>query len=142
MQSSASLHGQIPAARLRLIEKISAQAAKKKLRIGKVAISAFASAYYRGVAEDDLAARSVNDLVAAARAHLEFGRLRKRGTPLVRVYSPTTKRDQYASSHTIVEVVTDDMPFLVDSLGIVLSQQTLDVYLTIHPVLRIQRDRS
>jgi glutamate dehydrogenase len=137
-----TLKGQIPAARLRLIERIAAQAARKQKRIGKVATTAFIEQYYRGVAEDDLRARTIPDLAGAASAHLEFGRVRRRGTPSVRVYSPNAKRDRFSSTHTIVEVVTDDMPFLVDSLGIVFGQQGLDVHLTIHPVLRVQRDRA
>jgi glutamate dehydrogenase len=137
-----NIHGQIPAARQRIIDRIAAQAARKRQRVGKVPVAAFIGAYYRGVAEEDLSARGIPDLVGAARAHLEFGRMRKQGTPLVRVYSPVAKRDPFASSHTIVEVVCDDMPFLVDSLAIVFAQQTLDVHLTIHPVLRVQRDRA
>ncbi len=137
-----TLLGQIPVARLRLIERIAAHAAPSKQRTGKVVISDFVAAYYRGVDEADLRARQTVDLSGAALAHLQFGRIRKRGAALVRVYSPDRKRDGFDSSHTIVEVVIDDMPFLVDSLGIVFAQQDLDVHLTIHPVIRLQRDRT
>src|SRR5690242_19322302 len=105
-----STHGQIPAARLRLIERVAALAAKKKLRVGGVTVASFVAFYFRGVAEEDLRVRSNAELLNAARAHLEFGRTRKRGTSLIRVYSPTLKNDRYASTHTIIEVVTDDMP--------------------------------
>src|SRR5215471_14551243 len=108
----ARLQGQIPASRLKFIERIAAQAARKKKRVGKVPLTDFIAAYYRGVAEDDLRARAPTDLVGAALAHLQFGRHRKRDTALVRVYSPTPKRDGFASSHTIIEVVVGDMPFL------------------------------
>src|SRR5258706_4695082 len=87
--------GQIPAARRKLIERIAAQAARKQKRIGKISVPAFANDYYRGVAEDDLRARTIPDLAGAARAHLEFGQVRKRGTALVRVYSPLAKRDGF-----------------------------------------------
>jgi glutamate dehydrogenase len=33
------------------------------------------------------------------------------------VYNPTFDQDGYDSTHTIVDIVTDDMPFLVDSVG-------------------------
>ena len=46
------------------------------------------------------------------------------------------------SSHTVVEMVNDDMPFLVDSLTSALNQRDLTVYLVIHPIVRVVRDRS
>jgi glutamate dehydrogenase len=39
-------------------------------------------------------------------------------------------------------VVTDDMPFLVDSLRMVLERAGLGVRLLIHPVLEVNRDRQ
>ncbi len=59
----------------------------------------------------------------------------------MRVFNPQPERDGWASPHTIVEVVTDDMPFLVDSLAVVLGDSRLPIQLMMHPVLRIARDR-
>jgi glutamate dehydrogenase len=138
------MQGNIPAARLKLIERIAARAAAKQKRVGKIGSSAFVSAYFRGVAEEDLSARDVADLAGAALAHLKFGTTRKRSAPLVRVYSPEDRRgaEGFRSTHTIVDVIADDMPFLVDSLGIVFASLGLAVHLTVHPVLRLVRDRS
>ena len=46
------------------------------------------------------------------------------------------------SEHTIVEVVTDDMPFLVDSVTAELNRRDLTVHLVVHPILRVRRDPS
>ena len=38
------------------------------------------------------------------------------GTDVVRVVEPHTREDGWESPHTVVEIVTDDLPFLVDSV--------------------------
>ena len=67
---------------------------------------------------------------------------RKSGRSLVRVFNPEPARDGFASSHTVIMVITDDMPFLVDSLGIVCTQSGLAVHLLAHPLFSVVRDRN
>jgi glutamate dehydrogenase len=132
----------IPAARQHILDRIAARAKRAGRRDSPVPVDVFANLYYHGVAEEDLEDREIVDLAGSARAHLAFGRRRRRGETLVRVYNPESRRDGWSSTHTIVEVVTDDMPFLVDSLGIVIGQSGLGVHLTVHPVIQVRRDRS
>ena len=79
--------GKIPAARLALIEKIVAHAARTlpaRARTGR----RFVRAFFRGVAEEDLRAHAPADLAAAALAHLEFGRVRTGSRVLVELAPP------------------------------------------------------
>ncbi len=46
----------------------------------------------------------------------------------------------WQSTHTVVEIVTDDMPFLVDSVTMELNRRGLGIHLIIHPVMRVRRD--
>ena len=62
------------------------------------------------------------------------------GHAKVRVYNPQIEQHGWQSTHTIVEVVTDDMPFLVDSVSMALNRLGLLIHLTIHPVLPVRRD--
>jgi glutamate dehydrogenase len=133
------MHGKIPAARLELIEKIAARARKTRKRL-PVDAAQFIHAYYRGVSEEDLAERRIEDLAGAALAHLALGATRRRGKPLVHVFNPDPRRDGFTCSHTIVAVVTEDMPFLVDSLGIIFNQSALATHFIAHPVLVVRRD--
>ena len=75
-----------------------------------------AERYYERVAAEDLVARAVPDLFGAALAHLRLARHRAPGEPKVAVFSPTFDEHGFASPHTVVQVVTDDMPFVPDSL--------------------------
>jgi glutamate dehydrogenase len=133
--------GRIPAARQALIDRIAANARRRRRRGLPVAPDRLARYFYHGVSELDLAARTPEDLAGAALAQLELGRTRRGPRSLVRVFNPDLKRDGFASPHTVIMVVTDDMPFLVDSLGMVCTQTGLAVHLLAHPVLSVVRDR-
>jgi len=95
--------------------------------------------YYRGVAPEDLLERDPHDLYGAALAHLRFGEGRHPGHAKVRVYNPQIEQHGWQSTHTIVEMVNDDMPFLVDSVSVALNRLGLMIHLTIHPVIAVRR---
>ncbi|MEK7863637.1 MAG: hypothetical protein AAB295_10295, partial [Chloroflexota bacterium] len=133
--------GKIPAARQEIINRIAARARRTGRHGLPVAPDRFARAYYHGVSELDLVQRDVGDLAGAALAQLALGRVRRPGRPAVRVFNPDPARDGFASSHTVIAVITDDMPFLVDSLGIVCTQSGLAVHLLAHPLFNAVRDR-
>jgi glutamate dehydrogenase len=132
--------GSIPAARQHLIDEISTSARRRKPASERAALVRFVRAYYRGVDEDDLRTSTPEALAAAAAGHLAFGLRRRPGVPLVRVYDPDPERDGWASDRTVVEVVTDDMPFLVDSLAMIMNAHGVAIHLMVHPVLRVRRD--
>ncbi|HET7201884.1 MAG TPA: NAD-glutamate dehydrogenase [Steroidobacteraceae bacterium] len=132
--------GTIPAARQHMIDAIAKQTRKANVARAPVPLSAFVQAYYRGVGEEDLRQRDAESFAASAARHFEFGRVRRRGEPLVRIFNPDPQQDGWSSSCTIVEIVTDDMPFLVDSLAMVLDGAGLPIQIMVHPVLAMARD--
>ncbi|HTU95052.1 MAG TPA: NAD-glutamate dehydrogenase [Solirubrobacteraceae bacterium] len=100
----------------------------------------FVRQYYHWVPAKDLADRDQADLCGAVVAHWRTARRRERGEAKVRVYNPDRERDGWASPYTVVEVVSDDMPFIVDSVTMELSRQGCNIELMIHPVMRVVRD--
>jgi glutamate dehydrogenase len=127
----------IPAARVALIERITRAAGSGRDSLRQ----AFLRAYFRGVGEEDLAERAPKQLAKAALAHLSFGARRLAGRSLVRVFNPDPAQDGFECPHTLVLTVTDDMPFLVDSLSMAFARAELAVHLIVHPVLQVRRDR-
>ncbi|MEO9323126.1 NAD-glutamate dehydrogenase [Nocardioides sp. C4-1] len=98
-------------------------------------------AYYRHVPAEDLVDRSDADVYGALASHYKLAAERPQGTAQVRVFTPTPAEHGWsASGHTVVEVVVDDMPFLVDSLTMELSRQLHDVHLVVHPSFDVVRD--
>jgi glutamate dehydrogenase len=132
--------GKIPAARLALIEKIVARAARDVPKNSRALAADFLRAFFRGVAEEDLRAHRPRDLAAAALAHLEFGRQRTAQRVLVDLAPPLDTEAPTASHRALLRVVGPDMPFLVDSISIVFSQMNIGVHLIVHPVLGVRRD--
>ena len=102
-------------------------------------VLAFVTGYFAGVSPEDLAERKADDLYGAAAAHLNLARRRAPGTPKIRVYNPQVEQHGWQSTHTIVEIVADDMPFLVDSVRMVLNRRGYTSHLVVHPVLRFRR---
>src|SRR6185503_1281746 len=97
-------------------------------------------AYYAEADPEELSDRSVADLYGAALAHLKFARRYSVGAPKIRVYNPVFAEHGWQSTHTVVEIVNDDMPFLVDSVTMEANRLGLTVHLMIHPVVRVRRD--
>ncbi|CAK0773363.1 NAD-specific glutamate dehydrogenase [uncultured Gammaproteobacteria bacterium] len=103
-------------------------------------IERFVAGFYANVPPEDIAQATPERLYGAALAILGLAEQRASGEALVRVYGPTIDRHGWQSAHTAVEVVTDDMPFLVDSVTAALDRLGLAVHLIIHPVMRVRRD--
>ena len=116
----------------RLHEKLD----KRQAGLGE----AFLRNYYRSVAPVDLVDRDALDLYGAALAHLRFSEQREAGKAKVRVYNPQIEQHGWQSTHTTIEIVTDDMPFLVDSVTMAINRLGLIIHLVIHPVLPVTRD--
>ncbi|MEI5672300.1 MULTISPECIES: NAD-glutamate dehydrogenase [unclassified Nocardioides] len=98
-------------------------------------------AYYRHVAPEDLVDRTDVDVYGAFASHHRLAAQRPQGTAQVRVLTPTLGEQGWsAGGHSVVEVVVDDMPFLVDSLTMELSRQLRDVHVVVHPHFDVERD--
>jgi glutamate dehydrogenase len=99
----------------------------------------FVLEYYGELPEFDVDDRREDDLYAAALTHFAFGRQRMPGVTLVQVLSPDWDRDGWHSDRTLVMIVTDDAPFLVDTVRLVLEQHGISTHLLVHPMLRVRR---
>ena len=101
---------------------------------------AFIAHYYDQVDAEDLASRAIEDLYGAAMAHLGFARRFSTGTPKLRVYNPRADEHGWSSPHTVIEIVNDDMPFLVDSVTMEVNRQGNTLHLLNHPLYTTKRD--
>ncbi|MCX4969718.1 NAD-glutamate dehydrogenase [Streptomyces sp. NBC_00654] len=96
--------------------------------------------YYLHTAPEDISGRDPVDVFGAASSHYRLAENRPQGTANVRVHTPTVEENGWTSSHSVVEVVTDDMPFLVDSVTNELSRQGRGIHVVIHPQVIVRRD--
>jgi glutamate dehydrogenase len=103
-------------------------------------LARFIAELYEHVPPGDIAARTPADLRGGALALWRFASRRRPGDANVRLYNPAEAGDGWSSPHTIVEIVNDDMPFLVDSATAAINEAGREVRLVIHPILRAARD--
>jgi glutamate dehydrogenase len=103
-------------------------------------IEPFLAHYYEQVGAEGVLNRNTDDLYGAALSHWQFARGFATGSARVRVYNPRIEEHGWKSGHTVIEIVNDDMPFLVDSVTMEINRLGLTVHSAIHPVFRVWRD--
>ena len=104
------------------------------------AIESFLRFYYELADAQDLHSRSIADRYGAALAHWQTAQRFVSGTAALRVYNPVLDEHGWHSDHTVIEIVNDDMPFLVDSVTMEVNRCGLTLHSAIHPVYRVWRD--
>ena len=105
-------------------------------------IELFLRHYYRRLPAEDIQGRDAEDLYFSALGMLNFLRSRAADHDKLRVYNPSLDADGWSSPHTVIDLVTDDRPFLVDSLTAALTEADIAVHLVVHPIFRAVRDAA
>jgi glutamate dehydrogenase len=123
-----------------LIESLGQTVGRQLAEQSPASYREFVRQYYHWVPAKDLTDRDQADLCGAVVAHWRTAHRRERGEAKVNVYNPERERDGWTSPYTVVEVVSDDMPFIVDSVTMELARQGCNIELMIHPVMRVVRD--
>ena len=102
----------------------------------------FARDYYQAVPFHDLENIAIEDLYGALLSHWNLALYRKDNEDKINIYNPDLENHGWQSQHTIVEIVTRDMPFLLQSISMEINQQGLTNHLVIHPVFCFKRDQQ
>jgi len=105
-------------------------------------LATFTRHYLRRIPSDELSQHPTEHWQGLINSNFEFARKRIRGQTLMRVFNPVIQTNGWASTHTVIEVVTDDMPFLVDSTSLALVEAGVSYHRLIHPVYNIVRDQG
>ncbi|WP_374321667.1 NAD-glutamate dehydrogenase [Pseudoxanthomonas kaohsiungensis] len=100
----------------------------------------FLGEFYRRLEEDEYPQHAPEAWAAIGADMLQFVRRRQPGTANVRVFNPTLKANGWESAYTVLQIVNDDMPFLVDSVSMALAEMGVGVHVLGHPLVRIARD--
>src|ERR1700761_9058805 len=124
---------------LGLIDAVVAEVTDRLGREPSTACEEFVRQLFHWVPAQDLNERTADDLAGMALAQNGLGARCAPREGKVRVYNPDPDRDGWSSTHTAVEIVCDDMPFLVDSVTMELNRQNASIELLVHPVMRVVR---
>src|SRR5579885_1324350 len=123
-----------------LVENVAALAAARPGAEKKDALARLVRRFYAHVPPEDVLSRDAEDLCGAAGSLWQFAQQRKPGTVKLRILNPRRAEHGWRSNRTIIEIVNDDMPFLVDSVTAALNEIDLIVHLVIHPIVAVRRD--
>ena len=126
------------AEKIQLIEKVHAFLTKEDK-----ALADFADAFFARGAAEDLVAYTHEELCGFARLAWRDFQSHDLGTHRVSISNPAFNvPGEKAGELTVVEVVNDNMPFLVDSVMDELQESKLEVHLVLHPTYIVERDKK
>ena len=124
------------------LEPMFAALRKRVPKAQQAQAEVFAKVFYRRMTTEEFVLHSPEAWAALATDFLDLARVRKPGAVEVRVFNASLNQHGLESPHTMVQIVTDDMPFLVDSVTMALAEQGINVHVLGHPVVNFQRDKG
>src|SRR5215203_6568199 len=105
------------------------------------AVSDFLSHYFRHVDPLDIDERSVEDLLGLVESHYRLAMQRPPARATIAIRTPSQSEDGWsAGGATVVQIVTDDRPFLVDSVTMEVLRQGWSIREVFHPQFLVRRD--
>ncbi|HXI11709.1 MAG TPA: NAD-glutamate dehydrogenase [Thermoanaerobaculia bacterium] len=125
-----------------LIDKLATDFKGQVPPLFRDAAERFVRNYFALVAPDDILYTAPETLKGGAQSLWDFGEVRGSEEAKVRLFNPAIESNGWALEHTVLEIVNDDMPFLVDSVTAELNNRERSIHLLIHPVITVQRDQE
>lgn len=99
----------------------------------------FVGEFYKNASPEDLSLR-LDELYAIAVSNWKFISEYNQSGSKIRIFNPTLEEHGWISSHTIIQILTTDMPFLIDSITSNLLEDGNMLHMLMHPVLKTSRD--
>ncbi|WP_018685147.1 NAD-glutamate dehydrogenase [Actinokineospora enzanensis] len=96
--------------------------------------------YFRYIPPEEVIDDDPVDLVGAVRSHAQLAGQRVQGRPAVRMLNPTGAVDGWSTTGSVVQIVTDDMPYLVESVSAELVRRGVQIQRVVHPIVVVRRD--
>ncbi|MDP5208010.1 NAD-glutamate dehydrogenase, partial [Alishewanella sp. SMS9] len=128
----------LPSVLLQNVSKLIKQKVKEQVTL----VEKFALTLYGNMSNEDLVGRNDSDLYGAALSLWQTLNQHADAAARIRVFNPELARHGWESKHTIVELVVQDMPFLVDSVRMALTRHGITAHLLLHNPLQTKREKD
>ncbi|NDH66559.1 MAG: NAD-glutamate dehydrogenase [Gammaproteobacteria bacterium] len=126
-----------------IINEVVVRTQQKLPKMKAALCSEFVRQFYLTMSLEDLKESSIDDLFGLAVNFWDLMEVRNSHAIKVKIYNPNREQHGWESSHTVIELICQDMSFLVDSLRIVLKRMGISLYLTVHMGgIRLLRDAN
>ena len=97
---------------------------------------------YKYAALEELSNRPIEELYAAALSLWKYCAKRDTSGWKIRVFNPTLEEHGWPATHTVIQIINDDMPFLLDSITSNLLEEGNDLHMLVHPIIASTRDKD
>ncbi|MEM0911697.1 MAG: NAD-glutamate dehydrogenase [Pseudomonadota bacterium] len=124
-----------------LLEQVFTLVSKKAKQKDAQNIAQFGQLLLKNISRDDLHGRSESDLYGAVMSLWQQMKEKKSKQSIIRVFNPDIAKHGWQSSHTVIEIIVDDSPFLVDSIRMALIRMNVTAHLLLHSPMHIERNR-
>ncbi|MGB7963030.1 MAG: hypothetical protein WCF12_08770, partial [Propionicimonas sp.] len=101
-----------------------------------------AELFYRHVDPSDVADRDPAALVGCVRNLLANGAVRAADKSVVVASNPSLAGQGWSLGRTVINIITEDRPFLVDSVASELTRLEVGIHMLTHPVVAVTRDAA
>ncbi|MCO4798008.1 MAG: NAD-glutamate dehydrogenase [Colwelliaceae bacterium] len=105
-------------------------------------VEQFSNLLYKNISTLDLADRNDSDMYGAMLSLWNSLNAHQDDKPIIKVFNPQVSKNGWKSSHTIIEIIVGDMPFLVDSIRIALSRLGVTPHLILNSPIKLIRDKE
>lgn len=128
-------------ARQEIIKKIVGYAEERINPNETELLTAFIKQYFSNIPLEDLTPREIEDDFGSVYSLWTLLKVRQPSECKIEVFNPSIKNEGWHSTHTIVEVINDDIPFLADSLRMEVNRLGFTIHLIIHSGgMKVYRD--
>lgn len=125
-----------------LLEKVYNLIQDKVAAEHQKVVTQLAKHLFSHISHDDLISRNESDLYGAVVSLWQHMKETPHQELSVRVFNPTLSRHGWQSTHTIVEILLPDSPFLVDSIKMTLSRLGLSSHVMLHGPAQINVNKQ
>ena len=123
-----------------LLENVAAMINDKISDDQSPLVASFTQILYGDISESDIENRSDSDLYGAALSLWGALNERKPYEQVIKVFNPVLSRHGWQPTRTIIEIVHQDMPFLVDSINMALTRLGISTHLSLHHPISVSRN--
>ena len=102
-------------------------------------LTPFIHQYFSNVPVDELIGRNPADFAESVLSHWALMQEREANSPAIRLFNPvlnSAEKTGWTSSHTIIEIVHEDLPFLLDTIVMALNALNINIHLMIYASIR------
>ena len=122
------------------LEKLQQHITQKMPSADADFIKALSGALFEKASADFLESFDAEGMTAMTLGMLRSLESRKRTPVTVRLLNPTVEGDGWTCPHTVIEIILDDRPFIVDTIRAELKRAGLRLSYLLHPIVHLARD--